>query len=167
MMGFGRLYLFTFSAISVTAQQDFFYIKPAADKICIIEQVKLSNVGIAADAGDAQEEEYDIEHIRIPATVTVGSGGAASGTGTLNSAMLNDTAAGFTARSNDTVKATTSGTLRILDSDGWNVRVPYIWLPPPENRIIESNAEAYVCRLNSTPTDAILISGTIYVRELP
>jgi hypothetical protein len=46
-----------------------------ADKICAIEAVYLSNVGGAADAGDAQEELLRVEMIRLPATVTVGSGG--------------------------------------------------------------------------------------------
>ena len=163
----GRLYSFTFTAVNVAAQQDLFYIKPAADKVCMLEAVYIANVGIAADAGDAQEEILDLEIIRVPATVTVGSGGAASATGTLNSLAGNDTAAGFTARSNDTTKATTSGTLRILHSDGWNVRIPYVWMPAPEHRIMCANAEAVVVRLNSTPTDGVSTSGTVLVREIP
>src|SRR4051812_22261038 len=94
----GRVYAFTFVNTSISAQQDIFYIKPAADKICVIEGIYVSNVGGAADAGDAQEELYDVEIIRVPATVTVGSGGSASATGTLNSLLANDTAASFTAR---------------------------------------------------------------------
>lgn len=164
MIGVGRLYTVTFAAVSCTAQQDFFYIKPAADKVCVIEAVYLSNVGIGADAGDAQEELYDVELIRVPATVTVGSGGGAF---TPNPTATNDTAAGFTARINDTTKATTSGALLVLHADGFNVRVPYIYLPPPEHRTLVANAQAVVFRLNSTPTDAILISGTMYVREMP
>ena len=133
----------------------------------VVEAVYLANVGIAADAGDAQEELWDIEIIRVPATVTVGSGGTASGTGTLNPLAVNDAAAGFTARSNDTTKATSSGTLRVLHADGWNVRIPFVWMPPPEHRPLVANAEAIVVRLNSTPTDAVLCSGSLIVRELP
>ena len=79
MIGIGRLYTVGFEAVSIAAQQDFFYIKPAADKICILEGVYLSNVGGTADAGDAQEELLEIIMLRLPATVTVGSGGTAPG----------------------------------------------------------------------------------------
>lgn len=164
MMGLGRIYVVEFHAVAVSAQQDFFYIKPAADKICFIEEIKIANVGIAADAGDAQEELLAVELIYVPATVTVGSGGGAF---TPLPLAINDTAAGFTARINDTTPATTSGSLSRRDTDGWNVRIPYIYLPAPEHRAIVSNAAAIVCRLSSTPTDAITTSGRMMVRELP
>ena len=114
MIGLGRAYALTFVNIAIAAQQDIFYVKPAADKICIIEAIYVSNVAIASDAGDASEELLDVEIIRVPATVTASSGGSASATGTLNPLAVNDPAAGFTGRTNDTAKATTSGTLRVL-----------------------------------------------------
>lgn len=164
MIGMGRAYAVPFVNVSVSAAQDLFYLKPAADKVCIVEAVYLSNVGVAADAGDAQEELLRVEGIRLPATVTVGSGGTSPTPGPL---AVNDTAAGFTARVNDTTVATTSGTAVTLHADGWNVRVPYVWMPPPEHRIIVANAQAFVFRLNSAPTDAVSCSGVCIVRELP
>jgi hypothetical protein len=164
MIGIGRAYAVEFHAVAVAAQQDLFYIKPAADKVCVIEALYLSNVGGTADAGDAQEELLRIELIRVPATVTVGSGGGAM---TPNPTATNDTAAGFTARINDTSVATTSGTLLNLHSDGWNVRVPYVWMPPPEHRLLVANAQAIVARLVSTPADSVTCNGTMIVRELP
>jgi len=164
MMGHGRLYTVEFHNVAVTAQQDFFYIKPAADKICFIEMVKIAVAGVALDAGDAQEELYDIELIRVPATVTVGSGGGAF---TPIPTDVNDVAAAFTARINDTTKATTSASLGVLDADGMNSRAPYLYLPAPEHREVVANAQAIVGRLNSTPGDSALFSGTMKVRELP
>lgn len=164
MIGLGRAYVVPFNNVSIAAKQDFFYIKPAADKICVIEAVYLSNVGIAADAGDAQEELWDIRMIRLPATVTAGSVGTAP---TPNPLSTNDAAAGFTARVNDTTVATTSGTALQLHNDGLNVRVPYVWMPPPEHRPIVANAQAIVFRLESIPTDAVLFNGSMIVRELP
>src|SRR5262245_7323422 len=102
MIGIGRLYSVVFTAVSVSAQQDMFYIKPAADKICIIEAIYLGTSGGTADAGDAQEELFDVELIYLGATVTVGSGGTAP---TPSPVAINDSAAGFTARVNDTTKA--------------------------------------------------------------
>jgi hypothetical protein len=164
MLGHGRLYVVEFHAISITLQQDLFYMKPAADKICIVEQIKLGVVGGNVDAGDAQEELLDVEMIRVPATVTASSGGNSM---TPNPYMANDSAAGFTARVNDTTKATTSGTLLNLDSDAWNSRIPYLYQPTPEDRFIVANAQAFVVRLNTTPADALSVNGSMLVRELP
>lgn len=164
MIGAGRLYVVEFHNVAITAQQDLVYVKPAADKICIVEMAKFAVVGGTADAGDAQEELLDIELIRVPATVTVGSGGSSF---TPSPTMTNDAAAGFTARINDTVKATTSGTLLNMDSDGMNNRVPYLYLPAPEHRVAVANAQAVVMRLNTTPADSITCNGTMLVRELP
>jgi hypothetical protein len=164
MIGHGRLYTVTFTAVSVSAVQDLFYCKPAADKVCVLEAVYLANVGGTADAGDAQEELLRVEMIRLPATVTAGSGGSAA---TPRPVLVNDSAAGFTARTNDTTVATTSGTPVTLHADGLNVRVPYVWMPPPEHRLLVANAEALVVRLNLAPADAVNLSGTAYVRELP
>lgn len=163
-LGLGRLYAVTFVNVTVSAQQDLFYIKPAADKMILVESVKLAVVGGTADAADAQEELLDIELVRVPATVTVGSGGSAF---TPLPIPVNDSAAGFTARTNDTTKATTSGTLQVVDADGMNSRVPYQYLPAPEHRIPIANAQAIVCRLNTTPNDALAVNGTMLIRELP
>jgi hypothetical protein len=168
MIGLGRLYSLIFDNVSIAAAQDFFYIKPAADKICVVEAIYLSNVGGTADAGDAQEELLRVAINRLPTVVTAGTGGAASTATTLGPVEVNDSAPSFTGRTNDaTTVASTTGTIRTIHADGWNVRVPYVWFPPPEHRIMVSNPEALVFRLLSTPADAVLCSGTIYVRELP
>lgn len=164
MNGIGRVYTVAFAAVSIAAVQDLFYVKPAADKVVVVEAVYLSNVGGAADAGDAQEELLRLELIRLPATVTVGSGGTAP---TPQPILDNDSAAGFTARVNDTTVATTSGTAETLHADGLNIRIPYVWMPPPEHRPVIANAQAAVFRLNSAPADAVSVSGTLVVRELP
>lgn len=166
MIGLGRAYTLTFANVAISAVQDLFYIKAAADKPCVIEAMYLANVGGTADAGDAQEELLRVEWLRLPATNTVGSGGSASATGTLNPLIVNDTAASFTGRTNDTTTATTSGTIRTLHADGWNVRVPYVWMPAPEHRFPTANSDAFVIRLNTAPADAVSCNGTLYVREL-
>jgi len=164
MIGIGRAYSVVFSGVGIAAEQEFFYIKPAADKVCVIEAIEISNTGKAEDAGDAQEEFLRVDLIRIPATVTASSGGTAP---TPNPLSTNDNAAGFTARVNDTTVATTTGTALTLISTGFNIRAPYIWMPPPEHRILVANAQALVCRLKTAPTDSVTMSGTMIVRELP
>jgi hypothetical protein len=162
MIGLGRCYTVTFSAVSITATQDLFYVKPAADKICVLEAVYLSNVGGTADAGDAQEELLRVEYMRF-GTIVAGSGGTAP---TPTALMQNDTGSSFTARVNDTSTATGASTATVY-ADGLNIRVPYAWLPPPEHRIPVANASGLVCRLNTAPNDAVLVNGTALVRELP
>lgn len=164
MIGLGRAYTVTFAATAVTAVQDLWYIKPAADKGVYIEYCEVNNVGGTADAGDAQEELLRVEIIRLPATVTVGSGGTAP---TPTPLAVNDTAASFTARVNDTTVATTSGTAKTVIASGFNVRTGWLWAPVPEHRIPVANAEALVVRLNLAPADSINLSGTLIVRELP
>ena len=158
-----RLYTVTFVAVSVTAAQELFYLKPAADKPIKLHGIELSNVGGTADAGDAQEELLRVEFIRLPATVTVGSGGTAP---TPNPVLPNDVAAGFTARANDTVLATTSGTALTMGATGLNIRQPTPYTPPPEWRLVCANAQALVARLNTAPNDPVLVSGTAWVEEL-
>lgn len=164
MFGLGRAYVVEFHAVAITAQQELFYIKPAADKICFVEQVKVAVIGGAADAGDAQEELLSVEQIYLPATVTASTGGNSF---TPVPLAVNDSAAGFTARINDTGVATSSGTALRRDADGWNSRVPYLWLPAPEHRPVIANAAAWVFRLTSTPADSISVNGSCIVREIP
>lgn len=164
MIGLGRAYTVPFVAVSVSAQQTLFYVKPAADKICIIEAIYVAIVGGTADAGDAQEELLQLELIYLPATVTVGSGGTAP---TPVPKAINDTAASFTARVNDTTKATTSGTALNRHPDGMNSRIPYAYVPPAEHRDVVANAAAIILNLNTTPSDALAMSGEMTVRELP
>lgn len=163
MMGAGRLYVVPFVAVAVTAQQDLLYLKPAADKPIILEAVYLNAVGGSADAGDGQEELLDVEIIRLPATVTVGSGGTSV---TPTPVMPSDTAAGFTARANDTTKATTSGTALVEHPDMMNNRAGWPYAGPAEHREWCFNAQALVVRLNTTVADSILLGGVAKVREL-
>lgn len=158
-----RLYVAEFHAVTVSAQQDLFYLKPAADKPIKIHEVKLSINGGTADAGDAQEELLRVEAIYLPATVTVGSGGSAF---TPTPLLPNDAAAGCTARTNDTTIATTSGTALWKHADGMNSRIPYVYLPVPEHRIPLANATAIVVRLVTTPADAVSMDGNLIFEEL-
>ena len=162
-MACGRCYTVEFHAVSVSAQQEFFYIKPAADKPCQIEWAKIRNVDSTTEAGDAHEDFWRVELIYLPPTVTASSGGNSF---TPNPIEVNDAAAGFTARINDTTKASSNGTAYNLDSDGMNNRIGYDYLPTPENRPVVANAAAVVLRLNTTPAATNLLNGTMYVREL-
>ena len=156
-----RMYSVIFSAVSVTAQQDLFSIKPATDKPILLHSCYISNVGIAADAGDAQEELLAIIIVRN--NTTIGSGGSNPVARMIKGQT--DTAFGPTTnvRANDTTKVS-GGTGLTLHSDGFNNRVGWQYRPTPEERIGCSAGDGFIAiQLASRPTDAILLSGTLYV----
>lgn len=162
MRGMGRLYTCQSAVVSITAQQDLLYFKPAAEKPILVEHFEIIAAGGTADAGDAQEELWDIEAIDVPTTVTVGSGGSSV---TPRPQMPSDTAAGFTCRANDTTKATSSGTIVPVWPTGMNNRIGLPVTPIPEHGLWVSSTAALVIRLNTTPADAILVSVLAKVRE--
>ncbi len=84
-----------------------------------------------SEVGDSAEEGLRINVNRLPATMTVGSGGSAI-TATKPLGDYNGgTTWQMTARANDTTPGTSSGTAEILAEIGWNERnSPYdFWFP--------------------------------------
>lgn len=157
----GRVYTVVFENVSLAAAQDLFEITPADDKPITLLGLYLMDVGGTADAGDAQEEHLRLL-IRRGHTVS-GSGGSAP---TPRPSRSTSSAAGFAAEVNNTTIANT-GTTHDLHADGWNTRVPYVYIPTPETKLECSQADTtIVVRLLSTPADAFVASGTLYVEEL-
>jgi hypothetical protein len=159
----GRQYVVPFENVAVTAAQDLFMIAPATNKPCVVLGLTIDNVGGTADAGDAQEELLRIQIARGYATV--GSGGSSVTPTKLQSSVV--TAAGFTARVNDTTVAVVgAGTVETLPALGWNVRVGLREFWPEECCPGVSAAETrLVVRLVAAPADSLQVSGTLYVCE--
>lgn len=157
----GRMYTVIFENVSISAAQDLFELTPADDKPIRIWGLKLSNVGGTADAGDAQEELLRITINR--GTTTSGSGGSAP---TPRPLAAGDSAAGFTAEVNNTTPSS-SGTNVVLDADGWNVRIPYLfWYTPETTPYCTQASTLLTVKLEAAPADAISCSGTLYVEEI-
>lgn len=158
----GRIYTVVFDNVTVSAAQDLFEISPADDKPIGIVALELDNVGGVADAGDAQEELLRLVVRR--GHTTSGSGGSAP---TPNPCLPGASAAGFAAEVNNTTIAA-SGTTQDLRPFGWNVRVPGRDFWPEETTFWASQANTtIVVRLLTAPADALSMSGTLYVCELP
>ena len=157
-----RTYTVPFENVAVgTAAQDLFELSPADDKPIAIMGLMLDNVGVAADAADAQEELIRLSFIR--GFTASGSGGSTVTPVPLAPA---DTAAGFTAEANNTTVANT-GTGTVVLAFGWNIRVPLREFWPEECWIKANQSNTTLCvRSGSTLTDAITMSGTLYVAEL-
>lgn len=118
-----------------------------------------------SEVGDTAEEGLRISIIRLPATVTSGSGGSAVTPAALDSA---DAAAGFTAEANNTTVATTSGTAVTLVEMGWNIRnTPWeFWFPDERFCPIAKQGEALVVRSQTTAADDMTIACTFFWEEL-
>src|SRR4051812_28729632 len=160
-----REYTVSFENVAITAVQDLFNLAPAADKPIRLIGLTLSNVGGAADAGDAQEELLRLSIRRMTATVTNGTGGS---TPTPVRKDIDDAAASFTSRCNDaTTRATTTGTNDLWLPDGWNVRIPYaMWFPEDWHLESQATTQHVIIGLDTAPADSLSVSGCAFLREI-
>lgn len=157
-----RVYTVNFVAQTIPATNalDFFEITPADDKMVRILGLSIDNVGVAADAGDAQEELLSVGIYR--GYTVSGSGGAAPTPFALD---RNASAAGFTAETMNTTVATTSGVIAV--AFGWNVRIPLREFWPEELQVGASQADTtLVVRLAAGGADTISANGCLWVAEI-
>jgi hypothetical protein len=158
-----RIYTVPYQGTVTAAGGDteLFELVPAAGKQIRLRGLKLSQW---SEVGDAQEEGLRISILRMTATVTVGSGGSAV---TPVPVHGNDPASGFSARSNDTTVATTSGSTTIIEEFAWNVRnSPFeTWWPDGDFAPDAKNAEYLIVRMQTTLADDASFAITAYVEE--
>ncbi|HEY3493628.1 MAG TPA: hypothetical protein VGK73_03035 [Polyangiaceae bacterium] len=155
-----RIYTVEFENVTVTnagGDQELFALTAADDKPIELVGMHLAQF---SDLQDAAEEVLRFRVIRGHATIS--SGGAAP---TPRPAKPNDAAAGFTSRTNDTTIAST-GTPVNLVSFGMNIRTPSdYWFPQDCEPGTDQTAGILVVRLMAGPTDDVVMSGTLWVRE--
>ena len=156
----GRVYTVPLQLTAVTGQIDLFDLAPADDKPIRLLAVYINQ---STELGDSQEEQLGIQYIR--GFATVGSGGSSVTPTPLDPG---DAAASFTARTGDTTIAVVGGgSTTHLHADTWNVRGPYVYLVPPEMRMVCSQGQTrLVVRTTGAPADSITISATAYIEEI-
>ena len=154
----GRIYVVEFAGVAVSAAQDLFSLLPAVDRPVKLHAVYLSQ---STEVGDAAEEGLILKLQR--GATTTGSGGSAAAGEPLIS--VNDAADAATVRINDTTEAS-SGTIVDVHSEAWNIRTPFIWLPPPEHRPLVENAAFFTVVLITVPADPITMTGTLIYEEV-
>jgi hypothetical protein len=152
-----RLYSVSFAGVAVTAQQDFFELVAAAGRPIRPLAIYLSQ---SSEVGDAAEEGLSIL-IRSGQT-TSGSGGSAP---TPVPACFTDAAAGFSAETNNTTKAS-AGTIVTHHADNWIIRQPFQLILPDRLQQEIAGSRRWTVELATTPADSITISGTVYVEEI-
>lgn len=157
----GRKYTAIFSAVAVTAQQDFFEILAPTDAVVIVHDIDINQT---TEAGDAQEEMLAIKMVRGVGTVTTGTGGT---TPTAQPIEDGDAAFGGTVEVNNTTKMVVgTGSLDQLASWSWNVRIPFQKIFTPETRPVISPGNRLTIELATTPADSITVNGTITFEEI-
>lgn len=161
-----RIYFVPFNGTVTNAggDVDLFSLQPADDIPIRLRGITLGQI---SEVGDTQEEGLRITVKYLPATFTVGSGGSAV-TAAKPGADPAGTDWSFTARTNDTTVATTSGTAIVRDEFGWNERnTPYErWYPDIDFCPIARQGAGLVIRQETTAADDYTFSGGVWVEEL-
>ncbi len=146
----GRMYTVQFTDASVSVSQDLFQIESLITP-ATLHAVYLSQT---SDVGDSSAENLVVRILRVTdavtddlATVQLDKGDA---TQTADVAV------------NETSLLTTG--LEVVHSEAWNIALPFIWLPPPEMRVIGTIGDVIIVNI-AAPADALTMSGTVYFEE--
>lgn len=158
-MHYGRIYSATFSAVAVSAVQDFFEILVGSGVVCVLHRVTITQ---QTEEGDAQDEMLRCSIFRVTGAPTSGSGGS---TATARPFQQGDAAAGLTVEINNTTQLS-GGTSVVLASEGWNVRAGWDWYPAPEDRPSFQPSTRILVTLDEAPADAITMTGTVILEEI-
>lgn len=150
-----RVYTIGFNAVTISAVQDLFSVAATTSMAFEVHWIQLGQV-TQNTVGQAR-----LRLRYLPATFTVGSGGAAATPKPINP---DDAAATVTGRTNDTTQATTSGTAVDIP-DVWNLLNGYLWMPPVDDRPVIKPSAAFVLSLDSV-LSSLVCSGAMAFGEL-
>lgn len=159
----GRIYTVSYQGTITNAggDTDLLELLPADDKPVKLRGMLLSQI---SEVGDAAEEGLRISILRLPATVTSGSGGSAVTPTAMDSA---NTAAGVACECNNTTVATTSSSAVTVVEMGWNIRnSPFEWwAPAAEYAPKVKQGEGLVVRQQTTAADDYTGCFTFWIEE--
>jgi len=145
-----RMYTCNFEDVAVSAAQDLFQIEAVTIPV-VLHSLYL---GQNTDFGDAAAEIMIIKFRRVTDALTNVTAEALLD--------LGDAAALADLNVNDTTQLVTG--VDTIHSDCWNIQLPYIWMPPPEQRIVLEVGNVVVITID-TPDDSITMQGTLYFSE--
>ena len=144
-----RMYTLEFTAVAVSAQQDLFQI----EAVIVPATIHAVYNSQSSDTGDASAAMVSLQIRRATDAVTDDLAVA--------NLDLGDATQTADVAINETTELVT-GTA-VIHSEVWNIALPWIWLPPPEMRIIIPVGDVVVVNMNTT--DTLTMSGTIYFEE--
>jgi hypothetical protein len=147
------MYTAGFEAIAVSAVQDLFQLLAASNVAVIVHEVRFSQVTV---------EVSEMVELMMHRGSTNGSGG---GTDTPNPNDMSLPAADTTVEINNTTQAT-NGTLVGFRKEVWQMVHPFLWLPPPEGRVLIPGGDLFHVSLETAPDAETTMSGAILFEEL-
>jgi hypothetical protein len=145
-MARGRMYTAVFEAVSVSAVQDLFEINAPSSAIIFLHEVTLGQ----SNSVTSQELKWKIHRAS-----TSGSGGS---TPTAGPTLPGDAAFTGTVKCNSTTQGT-AGT--VLKADTFNVLSGLQWTPTPECQFLIPPSGRLTVSLDTAPSGALTMSGTI------
>ena len=154
----GRRYTVTFSGTSVVSAQDLFYLAAGSYSIAL-RTVAFGCVG----SGQSAVELLPMSIKRFTGGITAGNSGAAI---TPVRVDHTDTAASYTARVNDTVRATTTSAVGVLAADAFNIVNGYYNQFEPLSAPRAPQNGALIVGLDVNPVGTRLMSGYVIVEEM-
>lgn len=150
-------YTVQFNAVAATAQQDLIEAVAASTKPLVLVAFGFSQ---NSDAKDAEEEILSI--LIKSGQTTTGSGGSSYTPVPTDSSI---SAAGFTAKINNTTKAT-AGTIVTHYAYNANIRVAQDWVLPEPMQLVFAAGRRMTIELATTPADSLTISGYAVFQEI-
>lgn len=155
----GRRYTVTFSGTAVTAAQDLFFLNSTGSQSIALRTLAIGCV----NSGQSAVELLPILVNRFVGGVTAGTGGTAPTPQPLDQG---DKAATFTARVNDTTRATATSGTNALISDALNIVNGYFNQFEPQSVPRAWIGGALVVRLELAPVASRTLAGYVVVEEM-
>lgn len=149
----GRRSVLSFDGVSLAAVQDLFEVRPAANRMCVLERCVLT-----PDSSEVNQQ-LKVKVRVLPATVTPGSGGSG---GTVSVWDAHDSAPGYTAAVNNTTQASTSGTAKEIGPESFPSQGGFEFNQGEDGPPFY-NGEALVISLTEAP--GAVYSGFCWIRE--
>lgn len=157
----GRIYTASFDDVSISAAQTLISVATGT-AAAYLEMVVAVHMVTLGQRTLTTWEAKPLRFIRTSGSYTTSSGGSAPTPRPLN---FGDPAATATCRANDTTPAS-GGTGVTLITDEWVLLNNYLWLPPPEDRIILAPGQSLQIYLPTATSGATSASGAITFEEL-
>ncbi len=147
----GRMYSVSFEDVAATLAQDLWQLEQDASQVIL----HYFEVGQTSDFGDAAAENLVIKIRRVTDAVV--------STADIDPLDTGDAAATANVVVNDTTQLVTGADT--IWAASWNIALPYVWMPPPEQRVVVVQGDAITITM-SAPADALTIHGTLIFEEI-
>jgi hypothetical protein len=154
----GRMYSCSFDATAASGDMDIIELTAPATAVVVVHEIHLTQETLEVS------EQLPMSILRVPATVTAGTGGI-TGTARKLGGVL-DASASSTLKAFNGTLATTSGTLETLRRSSENFLNGWHWVFTPETRIVVPPSGVIVVRMATAPSVTLTMDAEIIFEEI-